>query len=146
MKLLHQVGLHLLVSIIQEEHYCWFLDPFNEIDLLKSVIPKFCIKLVQSANAPYTSIRGSLRLKILFGCLLCCSSRATFEKVISVAKVQLEIWNEIQVKEITVVSFHLMERILWSVVIMLHMTLLQTLKREFSTTRAFLPLLQIKGD
>lgn len=131
---LNTYNVELFISVTHSQNAFWLLDLFNEISLWKTVVPNYCIRLLQAAQAPNTSKRSRLKLKYLFGCLLCCSIDTPFENIVDIAKVQLDLWREFQTKDVTVTSYPAFERLIISVVLILQAILLQVLKPGFIYT------------
>lgn len=142
---LNSFNIELFISVTHTQDAFWLLDLFNEISLWKTVVPNYCIRLIRAADAPNTSKRTRLKLKHLFGCLLCCSDDTPFDNIINIAKVQLDLWRDFQTKDVTINSFPTFERLILSVVLILQATLLQVLKPDFQYTDQMAVLLTNQG-
>lgn len=143
--LLNSSNIKSFISVIQTQNFSWLLDLFNESNIWRSVIPNYCIKLLNAAEAPNTTKRARMKLKFLFGCLLCCTEKASLEKITKFGKVQLDCWREFQSKDVTLASFPAFERLLLSVGLLLHALLLQTFKTEFEINEEFEMVLANQG-
>lgn len=142
---LNPSNMRVFISVIQSQNYAWLLDLFNEITVWKSVVPNYCIKLLQAAEAPTVTKRGRLKLKFLFGCILCCADLTPLEKLTNLAKVQLDLWREFRTKEISVASFPSFERLLLSVVLILCSVMQHTSKPSFHYTQELAAILANQG-
>lgn len=142
---LNPYNIEQFISVTLTQNSFWLLDLFNEISLWKTIVPNYCIKLLRAAEAPNTIKRSRLKLKYLFGCLLCCSNDTPFKKIVNIAKVQLDLWHEFQLKDVTVTSYPAFERLILSVVLILQAILLQALKPGFQYNERFEIVLANQG-
>lgn len=143
--ILNPSNINSFISVIQSQNFSWLLDLFNESNIWRSIIPNYCIKLMNASEVPNTSKRARMKLKFLFGCLLCCTEHTPLEKITDLGKVQLDAWREFQSKDVTIASFPAFERLLLSVVLLLHALLLQTFEPNFKYHQKFAIVLANQG-
>lgn len=127
------------VLLLQNQKYYWLLDLFNGLDLWKSMVPSYCVRLVQST----TEDRHDKYF--LWRCLLACDQRATPETVLKCAHDQLAEWAEFDTKDVTSTLFRNFESVLISVVLLLLATLLQVSRPGFNLDGQWTMILANQG-
>lgn len=126
-----------VVSALQTQNCCWFLDLFNDISLWKSVVPGYCVQLVQ--------LLSERNPKFLLDCLLGCEEHTSDERILNNAREQLEYWYQFELDEISPFNFQVFERSLLSIVFVTFSVLLRATKPAFEFSIPFQIVLANQG-
>ncbi|CCE79204.1 Piso0_001252 [Millerozyma farinosa CBS 7064] len=97
------------IHLIQGQKYYWLLDVFNELEVWKSIIPNYCLKLTEQNL-------GNESNSFLIECLLSCSEQAS-DDVPSLLSKQSNNWSKLQFKTLSINNSGSFERILISIVL-----------------------------
>lgn len=107
----YNIGIKDFINV-QRQKYYWFLDLFNELNIWKLIIPNYCLRLTE------VDLGDNESNTLLINCLLSCSMDTSVE-LNPILIEQLNHWNGLQAKQITVVEFARFERLLISIVLIL---------------------------
>lgn len=131
------VDTSAVVSALQTQNCCWFLDLFNDISIWKSVVPDYCVRLTQ--------ILTDRNPTFLFDCLLGCEKHASDDRILHNAREQLEHWYPFDMNDITTFNFQNFERALISIVLVTFSVLLRATKPAFEFSTPFQIVLANQG-
>lgn len=131
------------VNLIQNQHYYWVLDLFNEIDVWRTIIPSYCVRLVQAGETDEKSRKKNS--SFLLNCLIDCKEFTTMELVLCNARKQLVLWKMFENRDVTAASLKDFEQILLSIVLILLSMLLQVVRPTFLLTDSFVKVLANQG-
>ncbi|SGZ53674.1 CIC11C00000003211 [Sungouiella intermedia] len=133
---------YAFVKLIQDQRYYWILDLFNEIDVWKSIIPSYCVRIVQAESDDKFRKRNP---SFLLDCLMDCKEFTSMDRVLHNARQQLNHWKEFDHRDVTATSFKGFEQVLLSIVLILLSMILQVVKPTFLLTESFNMVLANQG-
>lgn len=126
-----------VVSALQTQNCCWFLDLFNDISVWKSVVPGYCVRLNQ--------LLVDRNPSFLLDCLLGCEKHTSDERILHNAHEQLEQWYPFEMNDITSANFQEFEQALLSIVLVTFSVLLRATKPAFEFSTPFQIVLANQG-
>lgn len=142
--MLTPIDSHAFVKLIQNERYYWLLDLFNDLHVWKTMVPNYCVRIVQAVEAD-EKLRGRRNPTFLLDCLMDCKEFTSMDRILHNAKEQQIQWQEFEHKDVTVLTFRAFEQILLSIVLILLGMLLQASKPAFVITDTFNMVLANQG-
>lgn len=133
------------VKLLHKEHYYWILDLFNEIDVWKSMVPNYCVRILQAAEFGPDKPRNSKNPGFLLQCLLVCQEFTLVESIVQNAREQQVHWGDFDFKDVTAASYKTFEQVLVSVVLILLSMLIKTTQPGFVITETYIMVLSNQG-
>lgn len=138
------IDSHAFVKLIQNERYWWLLDLFNNLDVWKSMVPNYCVRIVQASELD-DKARNRKNPTFLLDCLMDCKEFTSMDRILHNAKEQQLQWQEFELKDVNASSFRNFEQISLSVVLIILSMLLQASKPTFVITDTFNMVLTNQG-
>lgn len=133
------------IKLIHNQRYYWILDLFNELDVWKSMVPNYCVRIVQASESAHEKSKNKNNSTFLLDCLLDCQEFTSIDRILNNAREQQLLWSEFDVNDVTASSFETFEQILLSIALILLSMLFQATQPSFVITDTFNMVLSNQG-